>query len=64
MWTTCLSVEFGESGNLLGVLMKDTNCCDDGFIDISIVHSIYVFHYETHKITDLFKKIRGSDSIE
>ncbi len=25
-------VEFGEAGNLLGVLMKGTNYCDDGFI--------------------------------
>ena len=25
-------VEFGEAGNLLGVLMKCTNYCDDGFI--------------------------------
>ena len=27
-----LMVKFGGSGNLLGVLMKDTNFCDDGYI--------------------------------
>jgi len=30
--SSCLNLKFGGSGNLLDVLMKSTNYCDDGFI--------------------------------